>query len=455
VSKEIQLLTRYLDATVDAEHDLTAAREAFLQAIDLGSSQPEREAVVRSLWRRPRVLVVTSGAAALVAALLIALGPGARGPANRITTPSTMPPGVAAQLRLIADRVVDQSVPSPKDGQFLHTRSDLSVAASVNNGAAQATIGLSVEKWSTAGGQTCVALTAQPAQFASPDAQTAWTALGLRTLPQPSTAYQCLQGGAATPPDAITGAGEAIDVSSFPTDPSALAQELGASTTGVPALDQLTPDLAAPNLAFQRAAMTLIGPVVGATPQFNSALYRAIALIPGVIALGPTTTHDGHSGQGFASGPGTGQSTIVLDPLSGQLLEVSGLDDSNSITAIAGNYLAGGPIQVDQYSSPLQWLDPVGSPTVVPQSDLPTGLPAYVFAVFKPGVTETDVGPLFNSLEREFAHSIASFDEQSPGPPRSTSPLSWVWSFRVPASDVTAFLQSLKSSGLVQTVVLI
>jgi hypothetical protein len=455
MSEEIQLLTRYLDDTVDPDRDLTAAREALLQAIDVGNGQPERRAVVHPLWRRPRVLMVATGAAALVAALLVAFGPGGRSPANRITTPPTMPPGAVAQLRLIADRVNNQSVAGLKDGQFLLTRSDLSVAASVNNGAAEATIGLSVEKWSTAGGQTCVALTAQPAQFASAEAQAAWTGLGLRTLPQPSTAYQCLQGGAATPPDAITGAGEAIDISSLPTDPSALAHELEASTTGIPALDQLTPDLAAPNLAFQRAAMILIGPVVGANPQFDSELYRALALLPGVVALGPTTTHDGHSGQGFASGPGTGQSTMVLDPLSGQLLEVSGLDDSNSITAIAGNYLAGGPIQVDQYSSPLQWLDPVGSPTVVPQSDLPTGLPAYVFVVFKPGVTETDVGPLFNSLERRFARSISSFNEQSPGPPRSTSPLSWVWSFRVPPSEVRAFVQSLKSSELVQTVVLI
>jgi hypothetical protein len=458
MSEEVQLLRHYLDATVDPDHDLAAARGAFLEEMDLGvaESQPEKTlAGRRTPWRRPRVLVTAMAVAALIAALLIAVGSGSHGPTGRTVTPPTMPAGAVAQLRLIADRAVDQPIPRLTDGQLLLTRADLSVAASVNNGAAQATIGLSVQKWSTATGQTCVALTAQPAQFASPTDQTAWTGLGLRTLPQPPTAYQCLQGGGASPPDAITGAGEAIDVSSLPTDPSALAQELEASTTGIPALDQLTSDLAAPNLAFQRAAMILIGPVVGATAQFDSALYRAVALIPGVVALGTTPTHDGESGEGFASGPGSGQTTIVVDPMSGQLLEVSGLDDSDSLTAIAVNYLNGGPMQVDEYSAPLQWLDPVGSPTVVSESDLPTGLPTYVFAVAKSGVTVTQLEPLFMSLEREYANTISSFGEQSPGPPTSGSPVSWQWSFNAPPSGVTAFTQALQSSGLIQTVIVI
>ena len=456
MSDEIQLLRRYLDATVDPDHDLTAARETLLLTITRAAERSEAATTSptsRALWR-PRAFVVSLAAAALIAALLVALGPGGNRP-GRTTAPPNMPLGAVAQLHLIADRVVDQSVPRLATGQLLLSRANLSVAASVNNGAAQATIGLSVEKWSTASGQTCTALTAQPAQFASSSAQSAWTGLGLRTLPQPATAYQCLQGGGATPPDAITGAGEAIDVSSLPTDPASLAQELEASTTGIAALDQLTPDVAAPNLAFQRAAMILIGPIVGATPQFDSALYRAIALIPGVVALGTTTTHDAYSGQGFASGPGYGQTTIVIDPLSGQLLEVSGLDDSNAITSIAINYLNGGPQQVDQYSASLQWLDPQGSPTVVTQSDLPSGLPTYVFAVAKPGVTSSQVGPIFDSLEREFAKTITSFGEQSPGPPTSASPLSWAWSFNVAPSDVTTFVQALKNSGLLQAVVVI
>jgi hypothetical protein len=454
MSEEIQLLRSYLDATVDPEHELGTLRDTLVRAIDLEVERPMPQRVRpvrRPPRRRPRVLVASLAAAALIAALFVALNPGTNGPASRTTvappTTPALPAGAVAQLRLIADRVVDQSIPRLSDGQLLLTRADLSVAASVNNGAAQAVIPMSVEKWSTAAGQTCVALTAQSAQFASLSAQAAWTGLGLRTLPQPATAYQCLQGGGAAPPDAITGAGEAIDVSSLPTDPTALAEELEASTTGIAALDQLTPDLAAPNLAFQRAAMILIGPVAGASAQFDSALYRAIALIPGVVALGPTSTHDGHSGQGFASGAGSGQTTIIVDPLSGQLLEVSGLDDSDSLTAIASNYLGGGLLQVSQYSDALQWLDPVGTPSVVSASQLPSDAPTYVLATAKPGVAGTQLAQLGYELGHEFFSNVTSN-----GGGGSTSPLTWEWSLNLPLSRATPFVEAVKASGLIQSV---
>ncbi len=454
MSEEIQLLRSYLDATVDPDHELGALRETLVRAIDLEVERPMTQSAHaghKRLWRRPRVIVASLAAAALIAALVVAVDPGANGPASRTTvappTTPALPAGAVAQLRLIADRVVDEPIPRLSGGQLLLTRADLSVAASVNNGAAQAVIPMSVEKWSTAAGQTCVALTAQPAQFASSSAQAAWTGLGLRTLPEPATAYRCLQGGGAAPPDAITGAGEAIDVSSLPTDPTALAQELEASTTGISALDQLTPDLAAPNLAFQRAAMILIGPVTGASAQFDSALYRAIALLPGVVALGVTSTHDGRSGQAFASGSGSGQTTIVVDPLSGQLLEVSGLDDSGSLTAIASNYLVGGPLQVSQYSDGLQWLDPVGTPAVVSASQLPSDAPTYVLATAKPGVTGMQLAQLGYDLGRQFFNSVTSN-----GGGGSTSPLTWEWSLNVPLSQATSFVEAVKASGLIQSV---
>jgi hypothetical protein len=454
MSEEIQLLRSYLDARVDPDHELGALRESLVRAIDLEVERPMSQrarAGHKPPWRRPSVLVTSLAAAALIAALLVDINPGGNGPAGRTSiapaTTHALPVGAVAQLHLIADHVVDQSIPRLSDGQLFLTRADLSVAASVNNGAAQAVIPMSVEKWSTAAGQTCVALTAQSAQFASSSAQAAWTGLGLRTLPQPPTAYQCLQGGGAAPPDAITGAGEAIDVSSLPTDPRALAQELEASTTGISALDQLTPDLAAPNLAFQRAAMILIGPVTGASAQFDSALFRAIALIPGVVALGTTPTHDGRSGQGFASGPGAGQTTIIVDPLSGQLLEVSGLDDSDSLTAIAGNYLGGGPFQVGQYSDVLQWLDPIGTPAVVSASQLPSDAPTYVLATANPGVTGEQLAQLGFDLGRQFFNSVTSN-----GGGGSTPPLTWEWSLNVPLSQASSFVEAVKASGLIQSV---
>ena len=199
--------------------------------------------------------------------------------------------------------------------------------------------------------------------------------------------------------------------------------------------------------------MLLIGPTVGASTQFDAALYQAIALLPSVVALGPTVAHDGQGGQGFASGPGEGQTTIVVNPSSGRLLEVSGLDDSTALTSIAENYLGGGPMRIDEYSADLQWLDPRGVPTVVSQSDLPSDLPTYVFATAKPGVTVTQLQPLLSSLDRTFATILTSWSEQSADRADSASPVSWAWSLNVPPSGATSFIDALTKSGLFAAVV--
>jgi hypothetical protein len=335
---------------------------------------------------------------------------------------------------------------------LLFTQSRLSVFASVNNGAAQATVELSVQKWSTASGQTCTLLSAQPAQFASVSEQAAWSGLGLLDTPRPPSAGQCLQGGGGSPPDAITGAGQLIDVASLPSAPAHLAQQLQAGTTGIPALDQMLPDGAAPNMAFQRAAMLLIGPTVGGSSQFDSALYQAIALLPGVIALGPTVTHDGQTGQGFASGPGSDQTTIVVDPSTGRLLEVRGLDDSDTLTALAVHYLGGGPMTVDEYSTELQWLDPVGTPSVVGLSSLPPGLPLYVFATVKPGVGLDQVEAFVQPLLRQYQSAVQSGGSNAPGPEDPNVTAWFDWSFNTSGPVVDQFEQALRASGLFASV---
>jgi hypothetical protein len=420
---------------------------------------PQQRSVGRSTKRsRARTVGFASVAAALTAvAAVVALVVVAQPTTHRTgkTTISAFPTRlpVGDQLRLIADRVAEQPILQIQADQALFTQANLSVLATVNTGAAEATIGLSVQKWSTAAGQTCTTITAQPAQFASAAEQSAWVGLNLLTLPNPPHASQCLQpGGGAVPPDAITGAGQLINVSSLPTDPSTLANELETATTGIPALDQLLADEAAPNPAFQRAALLLIGPVVGATPQFNAALYQAIALLPGVTALGPTTTQDGQSGEGYASGPGTGQSTIVVDPSTGQLLEVRGLDDSDSLTSIAVNYLNGGPMLVNAYSDQLQWLDPVGSPSVVDLSNLPTGLPVYVFATLKLGLSyQQELQPV-QHLARPYFSYFKSDQSNLTVPSNPTSPAVFQWSFAAPSAVVNQFMKTLRGSGLFSSV---
>jgi hypothetical protein len=458
---ELELVRNFIDATVGPEPNVELARQRLVAAIEIENCgvstgwaplpRPRRRAT-----RRTR-LAISSLAVVGVAAALVALLAGAP-PTPHLAPRVAAKPfpshlSVGGQLRLLADRAGEQPIPHLQPGQALATQADLSVAASVNNGAAQATIDLSVHKLSAATGETCVTLAAQPAQFSSPAAQAAWLDLGLLVTPKPSTATQCLQAGSGgTPPDAITGAGHVIDVSSLPTQSDNLTRELETGTTGIPALDQLTADEAAPNRGFQRAAMLLIGPIVGATPQFNASLFQAIAMLPGVTALGPTATHNGQMGQGFASGPGTGQSAIVVDPSTARLLEVQALDDSGSLASIATNYLGGGLMTVNQYSAQLLWLDPIGPPSVVSTSNLPAGSPVYVFATFKGGLPYMDANQRIHDLALPYFKYFTSISSGTTNPEDPTAPYVFQWSFARPGPIVDQFIQTLRASGFFASV---
>ncbi|HEX7459043.1 MAG TPA: hypothetical protein VF279_00345, partial [Acidimicrobiales bacterium] len=190
----------------------------------------------------------------------------------------------------------------------------------------------------------------------------------------------------------------------------------------------------------------------GATPQFESTLYQAIALLPGVAALGPVTTHDGASGQGFASGPGSGQSTIVVDPTTGQLLEVQSLDDSDSLSSIAGNYLGAGALRVNEYSAQLQWLDPVGAPSVIGLSDLPAGLPVYVFATTKPGLTYDEALLPVHRVAQPYFSSFTSISSEFTVQSDPNAPGIFQWSFAGPGPVVDRFMRTLRASGLFASV---
>ena len=194
--------------------------------------------------------------------------------------------------------------------------------------------------------------------------------------------------------------------------------------------------------------MLLIGPTLGATPQFDASLYQAIALLPGVTALGPMTTHRGEMGQGFASGPGTGQSVIVVDPSTGRLLEVRGLDDSDSLSSIAGNYLGSGPMMVDAYSAQLQWLDPFGSPSVINLSDLPATVPVYVFATAKAGLSFNATTALVFHVSHPYFQYFKSIQSGLTVPSNSNSPILFQWSFAGPGRIVDQFMRTLRASGL-------
>jgi hypothetical protein len=372
---------------------------------------------------------------------------------NPSAAPSTSPKfpvslSAQAQLRLLADRIADQDVQAVGDGQLLLTQSQLSVAAQVNNGQASATVNLAVKKWSDSNGLSCVSITTQPAQFASPQDQAAWLALGLVVTPSPQPITDCSGPGTAdSPPDTITGSSQLIDVADLPTDPHALAQQLQAGKTGIPAVDNMLPDLGNPDIAFQRAAVLLVGPTVGGTPQFESALYQAIALLPGVTSIGATTTHSGQTGVGFAVSSPNGQAAIVVDPATGALIEIRNLEDSSALTSLAEHYVGTGPLQVTSYGAQLQWLDPVGQPQLVPQSDLPSNVPVSIYAVVKSG-DSNQMFALGQSLQQQFGGPSGGGSGSAEGATGPGSPGAMEWSFVSEDAQFNQYLAAVKASGL-------
>jgi hypothetical protein len=274
-------------------------------------------------------------------------------------------------------------------------------------------------------------------------------ALGLLVTPTPQPITDCSGPGTAdSPPDTITGSSQLIDVADLPTDPGALAQQLQAGKTGIPAVDDMLPDSGNPDIAFQRAAVLLIGPTVGATPQFKSALYQAIALLPGVTSIGTTTTHNGQTGVGFAVSSPNGPAAIVVDPATGALIEIRNLEDSSALTSLAEHYVGNaGPLRITSYGTQLQWLDPVGQPQLVPQSDLPSDVPVSIYAVAKSG-DSSQMFALGQSLQRQFGGPSAGGSGSSEGATGPGSPGAIEWSFVNKDAQFNQYLAAINASGL-------
>jgi hypothetical protein len=445
---ELDLLTEYIDGLVGPTPELEGARDRLLEAIEESSASPSPHGRRRKNRRRVTELSLVIAAAVIVFALVIIASGNPIAP-KRSTPKFPVSLSAPAQLRLLADRIADQDVQAVGPGQLLLTQSQLSVAAQVNNGQATVTVNLAVRKWSDGNGLSCVSITTQPAQFVSPQDQSAWIALGLLVTPSPQPITDCSGPGTAdSPPDTITGSSQLIDVADLPTDPQALAQQLQAGKTEIPAVDDMLPDLGNPDIAFQRAAVLLVGPTVGATPQFKSALYQAIALLPGVTSIGTTTTHSGQTGVGFAVASPNGQAAIVVDPATGALIEIRNLEDSSALTSLAEHYVGStGPLQVTSYGTQLQWLDPVGQPQLVPQSDLPSDVPVSIYAVAKSG-DSNQMFALGQSLQQQFGGPSAGGSGSSEGATGPGSPGAIEWSFVSKDAQFSRYLAAVNASGL-------
>jgi len=397
---------------------------------------------------RRRPLVTLSAVAAVVAVILVLV----------LQTPSVVqhpPVAAAAALRSIAKQVAsEQPAPLPGDGQWLLSEEHVVFIATVNQLGgkqiqnAQATIPTTVKVWSNNLGQSCVVASSRSAQFASTENRSAWVAAGLLVTPSGPSSL-CTEGSVDQP---IGGAG-VIDASGLPTDPAQLANELENGSTGIVALDGQT---ASENPGFNRAASLLFGSTVGLTPALRSALFQAIALMPGVTALGNVKTNTGDTGAGFSVGTSPKKSTIIVDPKSGTLLEAENIQDPNIFTGLGTTFLAPPPtpsIETEggSYDVTIVRLNPIGEPTISPvPADLepapPFGSSGTITATTKVGVTWEQIEALQPQLQ-EYGKAL---NNSSTSP--TTNTLVYVFSFNGGEAQVNGYAKVLNASGLFSSV---
>jgi hypothetical protein len=454
---------RYLVETVEQPVTLSEVR-------DILERRPGRR-------RRPRLAFaatsVVVAAAAIVAGIVFV-------PASHGHTPVTAaPPQTAAvQLQEIALTAGRQPVVAPGPNQWLHTEQAMSIAAYVSQvGAtptpdAKATLSATIGTWSDTTGQACISAATDPAQFAGPANQAAWTAAGLIDQPADQPVTGCdgiIQGDTV---GTLTQATGVIDVSYLPTDSATLAGELNAGTTGVPAVDGVVA-MAGASTAFARAAILLVGPDSGVTPAFEAALYGALATIPGVDSLGRATTHSGRTGVGFSAITSLGTTTIVIDPSTGALLEARNVADQATFNVLSIHYLAprqelghGIGSQGGSYGATVLWLDPIREPMVVgPFTQLTEGDVA-IYTIARTDVTFEQVDALDVMLQHQIG-GIASIQGSgstanvtNSNVPPATTPNGQVinigatntWTFTGSSKQVRDSLAALQASGLFATI---
>jgi hypothetical protein len=236
-----------------------------------------------------------------------------------------------------------------------------------------------VQVWANASAVTCVSLTSAAADFATGANQAAWVASGFLPRPTPNSGPRNGCFGKFHGQQAYGfGPIGAIDVSGLPVEPKTLALDLINGTTGVPSIDQLpTGQGIVPG--FERAAAILTGPTIGATPSFNAALLRGLALIPGIVPVGEMTSHQRRVGLGFSANSPYGRSWIIVDPATGELLEARNVPDIVSEQSVEHAFES-------SLSAPngygireaTVWLDPVSGPTDVSTVSLPAAIAASI-----------------------------------------------------------------------------
>lgn len=414
---ELDVLHGYLHEAPHPRFDLVAETERFLAALRSMPDEPDEpdgpdepedpedsgEPGPRRPGRRRLTRPIALGIGAVAAALLLVvfLIPGVS---------RQQPLAAAAELQQIADNAGGQAAPSLAAGQYLATTERISLLGTVSDVGstatpdAQATIVGTFSTFSDRYGGSCIAATSEPAQFAGPVNSQAWKAAGMVDVPADQPISTCSDASASPFQAAPIQSGGIIDVSALPTDPAVLAQQLTTGTTAVPSINTLEPHPGV-SAGFERAVYLMVSPQIGATPQFTAALYGALSRIPGVTLVGQQTSHLGVSGLGFTGSSASDGPMIIVDPTDGALLEARDISSPMAFLGLGQSYLAPAPTpsigtEGGSGGTSIQWLDPVGSPTVV--TSLPDGLtlsppaviPAAIEATVDPSVAYVQIQPL-------------------------------------------------------------
>lgn len=413
---ELDALSNALNEVPDADFDLAAATERFTSALrsEIGrQGTPEARAHRGRRLARPLALVVGSAAAALL--LVVFLIPGVS---------QQRPLAAAAELRQIADNAGGQPATSLGTGQYLATTDRISLLGTVSDIGTTATPGAEATIVGTFGlyedryGGACVTATSEPAQFAGPVNREAWKAAGMVEVPANQPISTCSPASPSPFQAVPIEEGGIIDVSSLPTDPAVLARQLTTGTTAVPSINTLFPH-PGQSAGFERAVYLLASPQIGATPQFTSALFGALSRIPGVTLVGQQTSHLGEPGLAFTGSSGSNGSTIIVDPTTGALLEARDILSPSTFLGLGQSYVAPAPTpsiatEGGVGGTSIQWLDPLGSPSVV--TVLPDGLslsppkaiPAAIEATVDPQVGYAQIQPLDVPMATRYGLPISS-----------------------------------------------
>jgi hypothetical protein len=261
---------------------------------------------------RPRGRVLMAGAVGFAAIAIVLI-------VSTVILPAGSPGGptsaAAAELERLAARAA--TIPSNLSaGQYAYTefqQPTVTAAGSSIPGGPTYTeyfVG-TVQTWVTADGSGRRVTTTNPTpQFYTAADRAAWVASGSPPGVIPPSQLMTMQTFGAGTASEVNGPLPLYDVTGLPTDPSTLEQilnnenprasSLGTLPGGIKALGfQSSCDTSACSL-FERTVALLQGPDIGATPTLRQALYKVLAMVPGVELLGTTNDQSSQSGLGLA-----------------------------------------------------------------------------------------------------------------------------------------------------------